>query len=139
MLAGATLLVSTPALAKPDHAKANHAKANPAKHGTKSHPAHAPGTQSHNAQGYGKGGCPPGLAKKSPECIPPGQARKQLKVGQRLPKGYNGYTPYNQIPQDLRAQHGLNTDDRYVYRDDRLYRVDPKTRVVEQVLTALRR
>ena len=124
MLAGAILLAATPAYAKPDHS--NHANK-----------GHAPHAQT--VQGYGKGGCPPGLAKKSPACVPPGQARKQFKVGERLPNGYNGYTPYNQIPYDLRRQYGLNTADRYIYRDDRLYRVDARTQVVQQVLSAILR
>ena len=124
LLAGATLLVSMPATAKPG--QANHAK--------KNHQAHEPG-----AKGYGQGGCPPGLARKSPACVPPGQAKKQLKVGERLPKDYKGYTPYSQIPRDLRRQHGLTVGDRYVYRDERLYRVDAKTRVVEQVVNAILR
>ena len=118
------LLAATPAQAKPDHSK--HA-----------HKNHVP--QAHVAQGYGQGRCPPGLAKKSPACVPPGQARKQFKVGERLPNGYNGYTPYSQIPYDLRRRYRLNTRDRYIYRDDHLYRVDPKTMVVRQVLSAILR
>jgi Ni/Co efflux regulator RcnB len=31
-------------------------------------------------------GCPPGLAKKNPPCVPPGQAKKAI-VGQALPPG----------------------------------------------------
>ena len=122
LLAGAAALVSTgPAFAKPNHAK--HAN----KH------QHVLG-----AQGYGVGGCPPGLAKK-PQCMPPGQHKKLFNVGQRLPNGYNNYTPYNQIPYDLRRQYGLNDGDRYIYRDDYIYRVDPTTMVVEQVLNAILR
>jgi len=34
---------------------------------------------------YGRGKCPPGLAKKHNGCLPPGQARKRYVVGQRLP------------------------------------------------------
>ena len=128
MLAGATLLAATPAYAKPDHSK--HANKGKAPHAQMAHGS---------GQGYGKGGCPPGLAKKSPACVPPGQARKQFKVGERLPNGYNGYTPYSKIPYDLRRQHGLNTADRYIYRDDQLYRVDPKTQVIQQVLGAILR
>ena len=124
LLASATLLASAPAVAKPGHAK----------HAAKAHQAHEPG-----AKGYGQGGCPPGLARKSPACVPPGQAKKQLRIGERLPKGYAGYTPFSQIPRDLRRQHGLNSNDRYVYHDEHLYRVDPRTRVIEQVVNAIRR
>jgi hypothetical protein len=124
LLASATVLASTPAIAKPDHAK----------HAAKAHQAHDPG-----AKGYGQGGCPPGLARKSPACVPPGQAKKQFKVGDRLPKDYKGYTSYSRIPRDLRRQHGLAAGDRYVYRDQRLYRVDPKTMVIQQVISAILR
>ena len=36
---------------------------------------------------YGRGNCPPGLAKKNNGCLPPGQAKKRYSVGQRLPNG----------------------------------------------------
>lgn len=34
---------------------------------------------------YGRGNCPPGLAKKNDGCLPPGQAKKRYIIGQRLP------------------------------------------------------
>jgi hypothetical protein len=33
---------------------------------------------------YGKGHCPPGLAKKQNGCLPPGQAKKRYAVGHAL-------------------------------------------------------
>ena len=39
------------------------------------------------ADTYGRGNCPPGLAKKNNGCLPPGQAKKRYVVGQRLPSG----------------------------------------------------
>lgn len=36
-------------------------------------------------QTYGRGKCPPGLAKKGNGCLPPGQAMKRYNVGQALP------------------------------------------------------
>ncbi len=33
---------------------------------------------------YGRGNCPPGLAKKNNGCLPPGQAKKRYVVGRRL-------------------------------------------------------
>jgi len=47
--------------------------------------------QRENAQAYfvekhGRGGCPPGLAKKGNGCLPPGQAKKRYAVGHALPK-----------------------------------------------------
>ncbi len=34
--------------------------------------------------GKNDGHCPPGLAKTSPECVPPGQTKKRYKEGERL-------------------------------------------------------
>ena len=120
LLAGAAALATAagPALAKPGHGK---------HHGN------------HAAQGHGARHCPPGLAKKNNGCLPPGQAKKLYNVGQRLPYGYNSYTPYNQIPYDLRTRYDLDDDYRYIYRDDYLYQVDPTTLIVQQVLGALLR
>ena len=36
---------------------------------------------------YGRGNCPPGLAKKHNGCLPPGQAKKRYVVGHPLPTG----------------------------------------------------
>jgi hypothetical protein len=37
------------------------------------------------AESYGRGNCPPGLAKKNNGCLPPGQAKKRYRVGHPLP------------------------------------------------------
>jgi hypothetical protein len=123
LLAGAAALASTsPALAKPGKGQGKH-------HAVKGHNAHA------GHVGYGTGGCPPGLAKKG--CLPPGQAKKLFSVGQRLPYGYNSYTPYGSIPYNLRNRYGLDDNYRYIYRDDYLYQVDPSTLVVQRILNAI--
>jgi hypothetical protein len=36
---------------------------------------------------YGRGKCPPGLAKKGAGCVPPGHARRRYAVGRPLPGG----------------------------------------------------
>jgi Ni/Co efflux regulator RcnB len=36
---------------------------------------------------YGRGNCPPGLAKKNNGCLPPGQAKKRYTIGAPLPSG----------------------------------------------------
>lgn len=118
MLVGVGFLVAAaPAAAKPDHAGhgAHHMK----------------------SKGYGTGHCPPGLAKKG--CLPPGQAKKLYSIGQRVPYGYDRYTPYNQIPYDLRRQYDLDPYGRYIYDQNYIYRVDPTTMVVRQVLDAILR
>ena len=38
-------------------------------------------------EAYGRGKCPPGLAKKNNGCLPPGQAKKRYVVGHPLPRG----------------------------------------------------
>ena len=43
--------------------------------------------QAYFVEKHGRGGCPPGLAKKENGCLPPGQAKKRYTVGQVLPKG----------------------------------------------------
>jgi hypothetical protein len=45
------------------------------------------------AETYGRGKCPPGLAKKNNGCLPPGQAKKRYAVGQPLPSGIKWSTP----------------------------------------------
>ena len=130
ILAGAAALAfAAPALAGPGHSNNGHGK----NHGQ----AQAYGIN--GPIGYGVGGCPPGLAKKHNGCLPPGQAKKLYNVGQRLPLGYNGYTPYNQIPYDVRSQYNLDPYGRYIYDQNYLYRVDPTTQVISQVLSAILR
>ena len=125
LLAGAAALASAgPAYAKPDHAK--H-KGNP-------HAQHV-GTP----YGYGAGGCPPGLAKKNHGCMPPGLAKKLYNIGQRYPMNYGDSWNYNQIPYDLRQQYGFDPRQNYYYGDGYLYQVDPKTMLIQQVVSALLR
>jgi hypothetical protein len=115
-----------PAYAKPDHAKG---------HGKAKHGQHHAGTP----YGYGAGGCPPGLAKKNNGCLPPGQAKKLYNIGQRYPTSYGYNWNYNQIPSDLRQQYGFNQDYNYYYGDGYLYQVNPKTMLIQQVVSALLR
>ena len=121
LLAGVVAFASTaPAYAKPDHAKGH-------------------GNKGHNVYGYGAGGCPPGLAKKNNGCMPPGQAKKLYNVGQRWPGNYGYAWNYNQIPYDLRQQYGFDPNSRYYYGDGYLYRVDPATMLISQVVSAILR
>jgi hypothetical protein len=54
------------------------------------------------AEKYGRGNCPPGLAKKNNGCLPPGQAKKRYAVGQPLSHGI----VYGPVPPDLAARLG---------------------------------
>ena len=109
-----------PALGRPDHGKASQqGEAGP--------------------PGYGVGGCPPGLAKKNPECMPPGRYKKLFEVGQRVPRGYPGLVAYNQLPDPLRNRYSslLDPRSRYVYDRQYLYRIDPRTMLVSHVVNTL--
>ena len=86
-----------------------------------------------------RGTCPPGLAKKNNGCAPPGQARKSYNVGQRYNRNFGNVWTYNQIPTDLRSRYDFDQEDRYYYRNGYLYQVDPKTMLVQQVISALLR
>jgi hypothetical protein len=46
---------------------------------------HRDAYRSYWTEAYGRGNCPPGLAKKHNGCLPPGQAKKRYVVGHRLP------------------------------------------------------
>ena len=120
LIAGAAALAfAGPALAKPGHGK-GHAKG-------------------HGVHGYALAGCPPGLAKKNAECMPPGQHKKLFGVGQRWPGNYGYAWNYNQIPYDLRSRYGFDPGYRYYYGDGYLYRVDPRTMLIQQVVSSLLR
>jgi hypothetical protein len=123
LFAGAAAFgLTAPAFAKPGNGQGH---GNP----------HAYGTNSH---GYGIGGCPPGLAKKNNGCMPPGQAKK-LYRGQRWQTAYGSRYGFGQIPYDLRNRYDLDPRDRYYYGNGYLYQVDPRTMLVQQVISTLLR
>lgn len=134
----AALAFAGPAFAKPGnghgHGNGNgHGHGNSQGYGNDNHGKH--GGYAYNVGG----GCPPGLAKKNNGCMPPGQARKLYRTGQRYPRNYGNLWTYNQIPYDLRQQYNFDRNDRYYYGDGYVYRVDPKSMLVEQVVSALLR
>jgi hypothetical protein len=51
---------------------------------------------------YGRGNCPPGLAKKNNGCLPPGQAKKRYAVGHPLP----GEVRWNPVPPSRATRLG---------------------------------
>ena len=126
ILAGiAVLATANPAFAKPGNSQGKGQKVKVVRDGG----YYAPGI----------GGCPPGLAKKNNGCLPPGQAKKLYNIGQRFPLGYGHQWGYNQIPYDLRRQYGFDPASRYYYGDGYLYRVDPTTMVIREVVSAILR
>ena len=127
LAAAAALALTGPASAKPGMG-----------HGNPHDQGHGYGYGYQGPVGYGVGGCPPGLAKKNNGCMPPGQAKK-LRAGQRYVQGYGSRYGYGQIPYDLRRQYSLDPRDRYYYDNGYLYQVDPRTMLVQQVISALLR
>jgi len=67
-------------------------------------------------------GCPPGLAKKNNGCLPPGQAKRDFSVGQRIqPAWFSGYalpTAYNDLYYDSDEYYYRYNDEGYIYRVD---------------------
>ena len=129
----ASLAFSAPASGDPGKGKGhNHTQQSKAhtKHGNRIYQGHA------DADWWGNGNCPPGLAKKNNGCLPPGIAKKHFDIGDRWNGNYRPWT-YNQVPLDWRTQYGLDPNNRYYYRDGYLYSVDPRTRLVESVIQAL--
>lgn len=145
LLAGvAVLAATTPVAAKPGQGHGN------AKHATMENgKAHKAGKSSRGlvtSDRFGRlyalnarGSCPPGLAKKSNGCQPPGQAKKLYNVGQRYNRNFGNTWTYNQIPDYLRSQYRLDQTDRYYYNNGYLYQVDPRTMLIQQVISALLR
>lgn len=136
--AAAVALTASPALADPGHGHGNGDKE--WKHGGGDRDDGDRGGYRNN-YGYHHSSyrnCPPGLAKKHNGCMPPGQYRKyRWNRGQRLPNGYNGYTSYNQLPQRYVDQYNLDPNNRYIYQDNTIYQVDPRTSVIQQILGGL--
>ncbi len=157
LLAGAALIATAPAAAKPGSHGHGQAKAGHAQnvHSGKSHKMAA--GKAHKASArklldrdrdglddrdealarkYGGALCPPGLAKKTPACTPPGQAKRLFREGQRVAQNYR-YTPYADIPLVLRDRYDLGDQYRYIYRDNVIYVVDPRTRLIRDIINAV--
>lgn len=79
------------------------------------------------------GHCPPGLAKKNPSCIPPGQVGKSYRIGEKYDK--DGYWS-----EDDRSRYGLPQLPRgesYYRVGDSFLRVDDETRLVLELIGVL--
>jgi hypothetical protein len=90
---------------------------------------------------YGGNVCPPGLANRTPACVPPGQARRMFREGQVLPTSYRNYVGYQdllgRLPESYRDDIPVG-DYRYVYQNDAVYVVDARTRLVRSIIDILR-
>lgn len=163
LLAGAALMVATaPAIAKPGQGQGQgHGQKANAHVTTKAHghsaTRHGKVSTRHSslsrrldrdrdglldrdealARKYGGALCPPGLYKKTPSCMPPGQAKRDFRDGQRLSSNYRYYTPYGDIPSVLRDRYDLSNDYRYIYRNNTIYVVDPQTSAIRRIIDAI--
>ena len=102
---------------------------------------HGRGHGPNSAVGNQHGGapCPPGLARRNPPCVPPGQARHLYGVGQRVPTNISDLLSFGRLPVDLRTGYDIPAGYRYIYRDNTVYVVDPATRLVRNVIDILAR
>ncbi|WP_413855021.1 excinuclease ABC subunit A [Albidovulum sp.] len=100
--------------------------------------AHVIGTVPAQAGG---GFCPPGLAKKSPACVPPGQAQKHRhETHERLRRGdsLHDHDHYHLIRHpDRYGLDPLRPGERYYVVDGRILRVDRETYEVLDVIRAV--
>ena len=98
------------------------------------------GVDDRTGRRYGGAVCPPGLANRTPACVPPGQARRGFREGQLVPQNYGNYTTYDQligrVPEAYRTQ--IPTGYNYIYNGNNVYVVDPRTRIVQDVINLLR-
>ncbi|CTQ51056.1 hypothetical protein [Jannaschia donghaensis] len=84
------------------------------------------------------GGCPPGLAKKDPPCVPPGQARQRdrfdgydYRIGDRLDRDY--------VIVDRRGYDlpPLEDGEAYVRVGDRILRLDRAERLILDIVATV--
>lgn len=80
------------------------------------------------ADAAGPKACPPGLAKKSPACIPPGQVGKAYRVGDRITGDY--------VVIRNPGRWGLDPNETYYRIGDQVLRVDRDTKVVLDLIGA---
>ena len=80
--------------------------------------------------------CPPGLAKKNPPCVPPGQAKKGVTTREWLQRGDRLDRDYDRVRDPWRYRLPTIGNNEGYYRDGRIvYRVDEQTRrVVDWIL-----
>ncbi len=85
--------------------------------------------------GKGEGHCPPGLAKKLPPCVPPGQAAKGARIWSPGEGFDDDDAPHWVTNPGLYELPPLAAGQRYVILGNRIYVVDAGT---EQVISLIR-
>lgn len=87
------------------------------------------------AQAGGPKGCPPGLAKKTPACLPPGQAGRMDRHGHIFQPGERLAGDY--IVIQYPGRYGLDPNQSYFRVGDYVYRVDRDTKEVLDLIGAV--
>ena len=83
----------------------------------------------------GAKGCPPGLAKKTPACVPPGQAKKGVTTEEWLARGDYIDDSYERIHDRHRYRLPRLDEGEAYYKDGTIvYRVDRETRRVIELI-----
>ncbi|NDW54806.1 excinuclease ABC subunit A [Aliiroseovarius sp. PrR006] len=75
--------------------------------------------------GVGNGGCPPGLAKKNPPCVPPGLAK---------PKEGDYVHDYDYRPITDYDRYRLDPEYSYYRVGEMIYRADPTTFQILEII-----
>lgn len=75
------------------------------------------------------GGCPPGLARKNPPCVPPGQARQAYRIGDPLPDGF--------ILIRTPSRYGLDPRRTYYERNGYVIQIDRQTGKILNLVGAI--
>ena len=131
----AALLASPVAIAKNNKGNGGHGNGKP--HASSSHDDKRGGSHGGSDRdilrdyviGHYKRHCPPGLAKKNPPCIPPGQAKK-YRVGSFLPEN-----SYVRVPRDVvELLVPPPSYARYVRVDKNVYLITEGTRKVIEAI-----
>ena len=90
--------------------------------------------RTYSVETYGRGNCPPGLAKKNRLCMPPGQFKKRYVVGQPLPTS----VVYQPLPPVLVTRLGpVPTGYEYVMVDGDVLKLAVGTRLVADAIEAI--
>jgi len=88
-------------------------------------------SKTNRGKAVGVGGCPPGLAKKNPPCVPPGQARSH---------GYRIGDLFDILRHDRLKdpwKYGLSGSGPYYRLGNEYIRVDPESSIVLEFLKLL--
>ena len=127
--AAAALALCAPAVAMAQ-GRSDHGQNSQGNHGDSMQGNNNGGDSRWSDRGRGRQVCPPGLRKKNRACLPPGQWRR----GDRVDRTWDGqYVSYSRLPYSYRRYHRMDTRSRYIYRDNRVYVINPVTRVISAI------